>query len=54
MVSHDLFDRIGGFCCMIERDARGMVVQYMRIDGAVKEIPPDKAKVSVDRRGGAT
>jgi hypothetical protein len=38
---------------MIKRDARGMMVQNMAINGAVKEMTPDEAEVSVDGRGSA-
>lgn len=47
MHAHHSSNRPRGFDGVIEWDARGMVVQHMRLDGAVKENPTDKAKVTI-------
>ena len=48
MSSHDASDGSRGLSCIIEGNARGVVVQNMCLDGSVEEMLTNKAKVPVD------
>lgn len=53
MPAHDLLDGLAGLVGVVERDRRHVVVQHVRLDDAVQELPSDEAEFTVDGGRGA-
>lgn len=53
MAAHDLLDGLAGLVSVVEGDRRHVVVQDVRLDDAVQQLPPDEPELSVDGGGGA-
>lgn len=54
MSAHNASDGLGRFNCMVKRDPGSVMVQYVRLNGAMEEVTADESKVSVDCRGSAS
>jgi hypothetical protein len=47
MYSHHIFDGVRSLFGMVERDSRGVVMEDVVLDRAMKDMPTDKTKVSI-------
>lgn len=53
MLSHDGFNGLGRFVGIVEWDGRDEMVEDVRFDDAVEQVPTDEAKLPINRRCGA-
>lgn len=53
MDPHNFPYRLRCFSRMVEWDPRAMVMDHMRLNGSMKDMPSDEAEISVDSRRGA-